>query len=316
LHGWVICVPNFSEGQDKGLIEELEGIIRRVPGVIFLRSDPEPDLNRTIFSFAGPGEMVRRAAFNFMRGAIERIDLTRHIGSHPRMGSVDVVPIIPLESTTMEAASDLASRLGQQVGEKLGLPVFLYEESATSVERRSLANLRKGGFEGHQTSGFPVGSPDFGPPKPHPTAGSVAIGARSSIIALNLYLDTNEIEVARTVARALRESSRGLPAVRALGLPIPSQGLVQVSINILDFRITSLTKVMEKAREEANRLGTSILQSEFISLIPRAALAESVWEMLALPPQRRERVIEDALEKSGAREVAPWQPGRDGTPPA
>ncbi len=300
MHGWVKCVPNFSEGQDNEMINELEGIVRSVPGVVFLRSDPDPDFNRTLFTFAGPGQMVRRAAFNLIKGAAERIDLNRHVGSHPRMGAVDVVPLVPLGNTTMESTSGLAEDLGREVGEKLGIPVFLYEESATTVERRSLAALRKGGFEGHLSSGFPGGPPDFGPPQPHPTAGSVAIGARSFIILLNLILDTNELETARTVARALRESTRGLPAVRALGLPLPSQGLVQVSINILDYKATSMTKVMEKARDEANRLGTSILQGELMGLVPREALADSVWELLNLPPQRRERVIEDAVEKSGA----------------
>jgi glutamate formiminotransferase/formiminotetrahydrofolate cyclodeaminase len=300
LHGWVECVPNFSEGQDERLIAELEASVRSVPGVVFLRSDPSPDHNRTLFTFAGPGRAVRRAAFNLVRLAVERIDLTRHIGVHPRMGAVDVVPFVPLGNTSMESASETARKLGEEVAAKLGVPVFLYEESATRAERRSLAELRKGGFEGHLAGGFPVGPPDFGPPRPHPTAGSVAIGARFFLIALNVILDTNDLDIARTVARSIRESARGLAAVRALGLPLASQGLVQVSVNILDYRVTSMTQVMERVREEAGRLGTAILESELIGLVPRAALASSVWEMLRLPPQRRERVVEDAVDNSGA----------------
>ena len=300
MHGWVECVPNFSEGQDQKLISQLEAVVRAVPGVVFLRSDPNPDHHRTLFTFAGPGHSVRRAAFDLIQGALASIDLTRHIGAHPRMGAVDVIPFVPLGNTTMESASDLARELGEEVAEKLGIPVFLYEESATSAERRSLAALRKGGFEGHLASGFPVGPPDFGPPRPHPTFGSVAIGARSFIIALDLILDSNDLEVGRAVARAVRESTRGLAAVRALALPLASQGVVQVSINVLDYRVTSLTQVMERAREEARRLGTQILGSELVGLVPRAALAEAVWDMLRLPPQRRERVIEDAVENSGA----------------
>ena len=304
MHGWVECVPNFSEGQDEKLILDLEAAVRAVPGVVFLRSDPNPDQNRTLFSFAGPGSSVRRAAFHLIREAMQRIDLTHHIGTHPRMGAVDVVPFIPLGTTTMEAASELARDLGEEVGRKLGLPIFLYEESATGPERRSLASLRKGGFEGHLSDGFPAGPPDFGPPKPHPTAGSVAVGARFFIIAFNLILDTNDMDVARSVSRAVRESTRGLTAVRALALPLASQGVVQVAVNILDFRVTSITKVLERAREEARRLGTVILQSELIGLVPRAALADSVWDLLHLPPQRRERVIEDAVENSSVMSFA------------
>jgi glutamate formiminotransferase len=300
MHGWVECVPNFSEGQDGRLIARLEEVIRAVPGVVFLRSDPSPDQNRTVFTFAGPGRAVARAAFNLIDSAVEKIDLTRHIGVHPRMGAVDVVPFVPLGTTSMESAADLARRLGEEVASKLSIPVFLYEESATRAERRSLFALRKGGFEGHLANGFPVGPPDFGPPRPHPTAGSVAIGARFFIIAFNVILDTNDMDIARDVARSIRESQRGLAAVRALGLPLASQGLVQIAINILDYRITSLTQVMERVQEEAERTGTSILESELIGLVPRAALGNSVWELLRLPPQRRERVIEDAVENSGA----------------
>src|SRR5262245_25951890 len=144
MHGWVECVPNFSEGQDERLIARLEAVVRAVPGVVFLRSDPSPDHNRTLFTFAGPGRAVARAAFNLIQSAVEKIDLTRHIGVHPRMGAVDVVPFVPLGTTSMEAASDLARRLGEEVAAKLEIPVFLYEESATRAERRSLFALRKG----------------------------------------------------------------------------------------------------------------------------------------------------------------------------
>ncbi len=278
----------------------MESVVRAVPGVVFLRSDPNPDQNRTVFTFAGPGRSVLRAAFNLIRKAVEKVDLTRHLGTHPRMGAMDVVPLVPLGTTTMETASELARRLGEDVGTKLQLPVFLYEESATRAERRSLSDLRRGGFEGHLAHGFPVGPPDFGPARPHPTAGSVAIGARFFIIALHVILDTNDLEIAKTVASEIRESARGLAAVRALGLPLASQGLVQIAINILDYRLTSITKVMDRVREEARRLGTTVLESELIGVVPREALAGAVWDLLRLPPQRRERVVEDAVEKSGA----------------
>ncbi|MBI4586231.1 MAG: glutamate formimidoyltransferase [Planctomycetes bacterium] len=300
MNKWVECVPNFSEGQNETAIAELENVVRSTPGVVFLCKDPNPDHNRTVFTFVGPGEAVRRAAYRLIRRGIGLLDLTRHVGVHPRMGAVDVVPFIPLGNTTMDYCVHLSRKLGEQVGRELELPVFLYEESASDISRRSVAAIRKGGFESHRDAGYPVGPPDFGPPKPHPTAGSIAIGARDHLIAFNVIFDSNDLSQAKTIARSIRESSGGFPAVRALGLPLTSQGLVQVSVNLSDFRQTPITRVFQKIQEEAFRLGLSILETELVGLLPRAALAGALWDLLKLPPHKRERVIEDVVESSGA----------------
>jgi glutamate formiminotransferase len=295
------CVPNVSEGRRPEVISRLATAVAG-PGVRVLDVSSDPDHNRSVLTLAGEPEALIAGLLALYAVAVRDVDLRRHEGVHPRIGAVDVVPFVPLGDTPMSAAVAAARRLAPMVAARFGLPVFLYEEAATRPERRSLAAIRRGGFEGLAGKlADPLWTPDHGPARPHPSAGATVIGARFFLIACNAILDTGEVAVARAIAAAVRESGGGLPAVRALGFHLPSRGRAQVSMNLVDFRRTSLARALDRVRAEASTRGARVEACELVGLLPRQAALDVVREALQLPELGPGRLLEEQL----AAAVAP-----------
>jgi glutamate formiminotransferase len=263
------CVPNFSEGQDAGVVAGIGEAIASIPGVRVLRSEMDPDHNRSVITFAGPRERVGEAAFAAIRTAVERIDLRRHSGVHPRMGAADVTPFVPLSGATLADCVEIARRTGERVWNELGVPVYFYEAAARSPERAPLQNVRRGGFE------HPALEPDLGGPALHPSAGACIIGARKFLIAFNVNLKTDDVDVARQIARKIRASSGGLPALKAIGVALASRGMVQVSMNLTDFERTPLDVVLGAVRAGAAAHHVEIAGVQYIGLVPRKAIEDA-----------------------------------------
>jgi glutamate formiminotransferase len=276
------CVPNVSEGRRREVIGRLAKAVE-TPGVRLLDVSSDPDHNRTVLTLAGEGEALHPALLALYSVALAEIDLRAHDGVHPRVGAVDVVPFVPLGGAPMAAAVEAAERLAAAVGERFGLPVYLYEEAARRPGRRALAEIRRGGFERFGAKlAEPGWEPDFGPRRLHPSAGATVIGARFFLIACNAVLETDDPEVARAIARAVRETGGGLPAVRAMGVHLASRGRAQVSMNLVDYRRTSVLAACERVRRESEARGTRVLETEIVGLIPEAAALEVAREALGL----------------------------------
>jgi glutamate formiminotransferase len=276
------CVPNISEGRRPDVIDACADAVRQA-GAALLNVKPDATHHRTVFTFAGTAANVRAAALALFAAALPRMDLRDHHGVHPRVGAVDVVPFVPLSGATMADCVDLARDVAAEIAARHALPVFLYEEAASSPGRRRLELIRRGQFEGLRDKLVSPGwAPDFGPATPHPTAGATVVGARALLIAFNVNLATDRLDVARRIARAVRESSGGLRFVKAMGVAIPDRGIVQVSMNLTRFRETSIYQVMARITTEAERDGVAVLESEVIGLIPQAALAEGAVADLQL----------------------------------
>ncbi|HEV2282671.1 MAG TPA: glutamate formimidoyltransferase [bacterium] len=269
----VECVPNVSEGRRAGVIARLAGAAGAGAGARLLDVSSDADHNRTVLTFAGAPEAVYEAACRVAAAAVAEIDLTRHEGVHPRIGAVDVVPFVPLHRATMAECVALAHRFAVYAAECLHLPVYLYAEAARRPEFRGLAAIRRGGFEGLRTAiRTAERRPDAGPAQVHPTAGAVAVGARGVLIAMNVDLAGVDVAVARSIARAVRESSGGLPAVQAMGMWLPRRGVAQVSMNLLDYHRTPPLAAFERVRDEAQRRGAGVAAGELIGCAPRDAL--------------------------------------------
>ncbi len=294
---WVECIPNFSEGTDKKILEHLFITASERPGVRVLGLEGDVDHNRAVMTLAGDGEAVLQAVLAAATVAVREIDLTRQTGTHPRLGSLDVVPFVPLGSTPMAYAVDLAERFGKAVGEDLGVPVYLYEHAASRPERKNLADVRRGQFEG-LAARMRVDPPDFGPGAPHPTAGAMAVGARFPLIAFNVFLTTDDLAIARAVARAVRGSSGGLVGVKALAMDTVHRGRVQVSLNLVDYPTTPLPTAIEMVRREAGRFGVAIAETELVGLLPAQALMDSLRYYLQLSHLEANQVVELALAGS------------------
>lgn len=290
------CVPNVSEGRRPEVVARLAAAVTSAPGVRLLDLSSDPDHNRSVMTLAGEARDLRAGLLALYEAALSEIDLTRHEGVHPRVGAVDVVPFVPLEDTPMEAAVAAAGDLASEVADRFGLPVFLYERAARKPGRRLLADIRRGGFEGLPARlADPEWTPDFGPSRVHPTGGATVIGARFFLIAFNAVLDTPDVSIARAVARKVRESGGGLPAVRALGVFLASRGLAQVSMNLVDYRQTSVWSALKRVRQEAGALGARVVETELIGLMPEEAAAGVVREALQLPGFTSGRVLESLL---------------------
>lgn len=301
------CVPNVSEGRRAAVIERLLRAVR-APGVRVLDRSSDPDHNRTVLTLAGEAEALIPGLLRLYAAALEVIDLGAHHGVHPRVGAVDVVPFVPLEGATMGEAAAAARELGGAVAERFQVPVFLYEEAQERPWRKSLAEVRRGGVAGLLRRMAGEGErwrPDFGPMDLHPKAGASVIGARGFLIAFNAVLTTGDLAVARAIARRVRASNGGLPALRAIGVPLPSRGLSQVSMNLLDHRRTSLTAAFAAVAAEAARHGSEVLETELIGLLPAAAVPADRGASLrlrgGLPP---ERTIAGALARTEGFEEA------------
>ena len=277
----VECVPNFSEGRRPEIIQSIRDAIAAVSGVVVLDVSSDDSHNRTVITFVAPVDRAVDEAFAGIAKARDTIDLTAHAGAHPRMGAADVVPFIPLEGTTMEQCVALARTLGERVGKELGIPVFLYERAATSPVRENLADIRRGEFEKirEEIGTSPVRTPDFGPAKSHPTAGTVAIGARPFLVAYNVYLgDASNLGVAKEVAKAVRGSSGGLRNVKAMGLEVDGQA--QVSMNLVDIEKTPMFRAYDMVKMEAAAHGVSPTWTELVGLVPERAIID--WMLSAL----------------------------------
>ncbi|MDH7601628.1 MAG: glutamate formimidoyltransferase [Armatimonadota bacterium] len=295
------CIPNFSEGRRSEVVEEIVRRIREAGDVVVADYSADPDHNRCVVTFLGCAEGVRKAALAGARAAVELIDLNRHQGVHPRIGAVDVIPIVPLIGATMQDAVELASVVGSDIAAQLEVPVYFYEESASIPERRSLENIRRGGFEALKGTEL-VGerAPDVGPPRVHSTAGAVAVGARGPLIAYNINLATNDVEVARRIAariRALRKTGGGMHGVKAIGLYLASRGIAQVSFNITKPDQVGLWDVYSFVEKEAHDLGVEILESELIGTVREEHLLDALRKAMKFNELTPRRVLENWLPR-------------------
>jgi glutamate formiminotransferase len=293
----VECVPNFSEGRRPEIIEAIAESIKGVDKIRLLAYESDKDHNRSVFTFIGEPERVKEAAFSAISKAAELIDMNKHTGEHPRIGATDVVPFIPISDVDMNDCVNLAKDLGKEVGEKLKIPVYLYEHAATKPSRENLANIRKGQYEGlrEAITQDPERMPDFGPGELHPTAGATVIGARMPLIAFNINLNTDDVDIAKSIAKAVRHSSGGLKYVKALGLEISERGIVQVSMNLTNYKKTPVFRVFEMIKSEAERYGVEILGSEVVGLIPMDALVDCADFYLRIENFNRSQVLENRL---------------------
>ncbi|HVT43584.1 MAG TPA: glutamate formimidoyltransferase [Thermoanaerobaculia bacterium] len=293
------AVPNVSEGRDRTLIESIADSIRAVTGVALLNVSSDPDHNRSVFTYvSSDAAAMEKATLALYERAVGSIDLRHHRGAHPRAGAVDVCPFVPLGETTMEECVALAERIGEQVARRFDLPVYLYEYAARTEARRELPAIRSGGFENFQEKIVdPVWAPDFGPSRTHASAGVTIVGARLPLIAFNVQLTTDRIDIADKVARAVRGISGGLRWVRALAIPLPSRGIVQVSMNLLDYRKTPIHRAFTLVREEAARHGVAIASAELVGLVPEDALFAAAEWFLRLENFERSAVLERRIEE-------------------
>lgn len=287
------CVPNFSEGRDLQKIDKIVAPFRGKQGVKLLDYSNDEDHNRLVVTVVGEPEPLRDAVLEAIGVAVELIDLNHHQGQHPRMGAVDVVPFIPIRNVTMEEAVALSKEVGKEVAKRYNLPVFLYEKSASAPHRENLAAVRKGEFEGMaEKIKQPEWHPDFGLAELHPTAGTVAIGARMPLVAYNINLNTPSLEIAHDIAKKIRFIGGGLRYCKAMGVELKDRGITQVSINMTDYTRTALYRAFELVRVEARRYGVSIVGSEIIGLVPMEALIDTASYYLGLENFSMEQVLE------------------------
>lgn len=287
------CVPNFSEGRDLNKIDEIVAPFRGKEGVKLLDYSNDVNHNRLVVTLVGEPEPLRDAVIEAIGVAVRIIDLNHHEGQHPRMGAVDVVPFIPIKNTTMDEAVELSKEVGARVAELYQLPVFLYEKSATAPHRENLAAIRKGEFEGMADKiKLPEWKPDYGPAERHPTAGTVAIGARMPLVAFNINLNTPSQEIAHEIAKKIRFIGGGLRYCKAMGVELKDRGITQVSINMTDFTKTALYRAFELVRIEARRYGISIVGSEIVGLVPMEALIDTASYYLGLENFSMKQVLE------------------------
>ena len=292
---WLECVPNVSEGRRTDVIDRLASAIGRA-GAALLDVSADPAHNRSVYTFAGEPETVAGAVSALFDEAILTIDLRQHRGEHPRIGAVDVVPFVPLDGATMALAVDTARQVAARVATRHDLPVYLYERAALRPDRCRLEDIRRGGFEHLATRMADAAwKPDFGPDRPHPSAGASVIGARPFLIAYNVTLATTDVTVAKAIARAIRERSGGLPAVKAMGVPLTDRGVVQVSMNVTDYTRTSLVQVFDAIVREAAARRVDVIGSELVGLAPAGALSCAVAEHIRLADFRDDRILENRL---------------------
>ncbi len=287
------CVPNFSEGRDLQKIDKIVAPFRAKAGVKLLDYSNDEDHNRLVVTVVGELEPLKEAVLEAIGMAVQLIDLNHHQGQHPRMGAVDVVPFIPIKGVTMEEAIALSKEVAAEVASRYQLPVFLYEKSASAPHRENLAAVRKGEFEGMaEKIKLPEWKPDFGPAERHPTAGTVAIGARMPLVAYNINLNTPSLEIAHDIAKKIRFIGGGLRYCKAMGVELKERGITQVSINMTDYTRTALYRAFELVRIEARRYGVSIVGSEIIGLVPMEALIDTASYYLGLENFTMQQVLE------------------------
>jgi glutamate formiminotransferase len=284
MPGLVECVPNVSEGRDRAAVDALAAAIRSAPGVTLMNVHADPDHHRSVFSFLGPADAVEAAALALAARVVDTIDMRRHRGLHPRVGALDVLPFVPLRECSMDDAVALARRVGRAIGARHALPVWYYGAAATRPGRETPRPLRRGEYEGLAARlATPEGAPDDGPARFDARSGAVLVGARGILVAFNVWLGTDDVDAARAIARAVRESSGGLPAVQAMGVLLASRRVAQVSMNLRDYRRTPIPVVFDRVVEEARRYRVAVSRSELVGVAPRAAFAGRAPESVGLP---------------------------------
>ncbi len=295
----VECVPNFSEGRRPEVLDEIVGAMTAVEGVRLLDKEMDADHNRAVVTIIGDPDVVLEGVFKGIEKARDLIDLTKHEGEHPRMGATDVCPFVPVSEVTMDECVELAKKLGERVGSELDIPVFLYEAAATRPTRQNLAKVRKGQFEGlrDEIGTNPAKEPDFGPNRIHPTAGAIAIGAREFLVAFNINLGTDDIKIAKRIAKSIRHAGGGLRYVKAMGFEIKDRGIVQVSMNMVHYKGTPLFRVFELVKSEAERYGVPVIGSEIVGLVPLDALVDCADFFLRLENFDRDLILENRLSE-------------------
>jgi len=293
----VECVPNFSEGRDIAKIDAIARSIAAVPDVALLDRESDADHNRSVLTFVGPPDAVAEAALRSVETAAALIDLTRHRGAHPRIGAADVVPFIPITGVTLADCVVLAQRVGNEIWNRLRIPVYFYEAAAKRPERVNLANIRRGQFEAllAEMPTIPERRPDVGEAACHPTAGATAVGARKFLIAYNINLGTSDVGIARRIAKTVRFSSGGFRGVKAMGVLLASRNLAQVSMNLTDFEQTPMHVVFEAVRREAERYGVPVVGSEIVGLVPRRALETAAGYFLRIENFSPELALENRM---------------------
>lgn len=290
------CVPNFSEGRDQEKIAQLVKEVVSTEGVKLLDYSSDKDHNRTVITFCGDAKGVKEAAFKLIKKASEIIDMRYHKGEHPRIGATDVVPFIPVKNATMEECIQIAREVGERVGRELNIPVYLYEEAATTPERKNLENIRRGEYEGFfEKIKQPEWKPDFGPQEMNPKSGATVIGARNFLIAYNVNLATDNIDIANKIAKAIRFSNGGYRYVKAMGVELEERGIVQVSMNLTDFNKTPIYRVFETIKAEASRYGVNVIGSEIIGLVPAKALFDVADYYLRIENFSENMVLENRI---------------------
>ncbi len=296
----VECIPNFSEGRRTEVINEIVAAIKAVKGAVLLDHESDQDHNRSVVTFVASPDVVVDAALAGARKAAELIDLNKHSGEHPRMGATDVIPFVPIVGVTMEDCIELARECGRRMWNELNIPVYLYEKAASRPERENLAAVRKGQFEGirDEIAVNEARRPDFGDAGLHPTAGITAVGARPPLIAYNVNLGTSDIEVANKIARAVRHLSGGLRYVKALGFELKDRGIVQVSMNMVNYEGTPLFRVFEMIKRESERYGVAVIGSEIVGLVPQGALNAVADFYLRLESFSENQILEHRLDRA------------------
>lgn len=292
----VQCVPNFSEGRDLEKVEKIVSPLRGKEGVKLLNYEPDPNYNRLVVTVIGEPEKVKNAVLEAIGVAMDVIDMNVHEGQHSRFGATDVCPFIPIKGMTMDDAVQIAKELGQEVSKKYNIPVFLYEKAASKQERENLATVRKGEYEGlDKKFEDPNWAPDFGEAKKHPTAGAIAIGARRPLIAYNINLDTQDINIASNIAKTIRHSSGGYRFIKAGPVEIPERKITQVTMNLTDYTKTSMYRAFEAVKMEARRYGVNVTGSEVVGLCPMEALIDVASYYLGLENFDLGKVLETSL---------------------
>jgi glutamate formiminotransferase len=290
------CVPNVSEGRRRDVVESMARAIRAVTGVRLLDCSSDPSHNRSVLTLVGDPSSLEAAIVALFDRAVAEIDVRSHRGAHPRIGVVDVVPFVPLEAATMADCVALARNVGASVADRFRVPVYLYGEAATDPARSRLEDIRRGELEGLAARmASPGWAPDFGPSALHPSAGASAIGARMPLVAYNVNLDTDRLDVAKAIAAVVRESGGGLPFVKALGLRLEARGIVQVSMNLTNYEVTPIQRAFDAVKREAARHGVNVLESEIVGLAPAAALSAAAARDVHLAGSFRDKVLENRL---------------------
>ena len=289
-------VPNFSEGRDLKKLEQIVAAFRAVPGVKLLDYSTDQEFNRCVVTVVGQPEPLQKAMVDAIGRAVKLIDMTVHVGQHPRVGAVDVIPFIPVRNCTIEDADQLAKAVAREAAQKYNLPCFLYEKSATAAYRVDVADVRRGQFEGlAKKMQDPMWKPDFGPHCPHPTAGASIIGARMPLICFNVDLDTPNVELAKKIALRVRSMTGGLRYVKAMGIAHEEQNLAQVTMNLTDYTSSSMYTVFELIKIEARRYGVNVLGSEIVGIVPVQALIDSAEYYLQLSPLSADQILENMI---------------------